>query len=172
MHISVILRTVAVWVAKILSSGRATICAFELCAFLGTLGKRTRRWATPSSNPKRQRLRQTAWNQARPTSSRSERGQPLAMVASAEDLSLKPAQCVSPFNYCQPASLERLLERKQGINTLQRALSVLCSASFLDFGSIGHIAAVRVHVPASSSQVVGWEGKSVFKLQKFVVLPA
>lgn len=35
MHISVILRNVAVWVAKILSSGRATICAFEPCVFLG-----------------------------------------------------------------------------------------------------------------------------------------
>ena len=99
---------------------------FELCVFCGGVGvgKRTRRWATPSSNPKRRRLQQMAWNQAQRMSSRSEPGQLPATVASAEDLSLKPAQCVSPFIYCQPVSLEWLPETHEGISTFAESSSL------------------------------------------------
>lgn len=117
MHISVILCNIAVGVVKSLFSPRAAVRVFQLCVFCWGVGKRTRRRATQSSNPKRRRLRQMAWNQARHMSSRSEPGQLPATVASAEDLSLKPAQCVSPFNYCQPMSLERLPITSQGIDT-------------------------------------------------------
>lgn len=107
MRISVILYNIALGVMCLLWK---PLFVFELRVFCGGFGKRTRRQATPLSNPKRRRLQQMAWNQARRTSSRSEPGQLLATGASAEDLSLKPAQCVSPSNYCQTVSLEPLPE--------------------------------------------------------------
>lgn len=118
-----------------MSSLKAIICVWTSC-FLWGFGKRTRRQATPLSNPKRRRLQQMAWNQARRTSSRSEPGQLLATGASAEDLSLKPAQCVSPSNYCQTVSLEPLPETSQGVDTFAE------SCSFL-LGNVRHI--VTVH---------------------------
>lgn len=91
--------------------------------FGGGVGKRTRRRATPSSSPRRRRLRRMAWSQAQPTSSRSERGQLPATGASAEGSSSKPAQCVSPFNYCQHLSRQRLPETSQGIDTFAESAS-------------------------------------------------
>lgn len=120
-----------VWALRV-SSMRDIIYVFVclnlfFSVFSGGFGKRTRRRATPSSSPKRRWSQQMAWNQAQRTSSRSEPGQLLATVASAEDLSLKPAPCVSPFNYCQSTSLQWLPARRQWIDTLQRALSLSCS---------------------------------------------
>lgn len=154
----------AVGVVKSLSSLRATICVFELCFFWGGgAGKRTRRRAIPSSNPKRQRLRQMAWNQARPTSSRFEPGQLLAMVASAEDLSLKPAQCVSPFNYCQPVSLEQLPEMSQGIDTFTESSSLFWPRPLtLETSGTSWQCTTQANtsVLASATHVMRWEVKS------------
>lgn len=124
MHALVIFCNVSRGVFKSLSSLRATLCVFELCGFLGGgVWKRTRRRATPSSSPRRRRLRRMAWSQAQPMSSRSEPGQLPATGASAEGSSSKLAQCVSLFNYCQPLSLQRLPETSQGIDTFAESAS-------------------------------------------------
>jgi hypothetical protein len=89
--------------------------------------RRIKRPATQLSNLKRQLLLQRVWNQVQCTSSKSEHAQQQAMVSSVEDLSLKPPQCVSHFNYCQLVFLEWLPEKSQWINTSLGTLSVSLS---------------------------------------------
>lgn len=145
MHTSVIFCCVSLGVVKSLSSLRAFLCVFELCGFRGGVGKRTRRRATPSSSPRRRRLRRMDWSRARRTSSRSGRGRLPATGASAAGSSSKPAQCVSASHYCQPLSLKGCPD--QGIRgsksiPLLRALPLI--ASSLGFGNAGHI--VTLHL--------------------------
>lgn len=144
------------------------MCVWTLWFFWGA-GKRTKRRATPSSSPKRQRLRQMAWSLAQHTSSRSEPGQLPATEASAKDLSLKPAHCVSLFNYCQPLSLQLLPETSQGIDTFAESTSfywfhvLTLEASDTSWLCTWHICPLFPHGEAGELQTSEIHGIPCFK---------